>query len=49
LEEKPNLFDSFTLEERRAIEKTPDQLYRELTPDLILKKLKPFLAQHFKN
>ncbi|MEM7085461.1 MAG: glycosyltransferase family 9 protein [Bacteroidota bacterium] len=48
LEEKPNLFDSFTLEERRAIEKTPDQLYRELTPDLILKKLKPFLEQHFK-
>lgn len=49
LEEKPNLFDSFTLEERRAIEKTPDKLYRELTPDLILKKLKPFLEQHFKN
>ena len=49
LEEKPDLFDSFTLEERRSIEKTPDRLYKELTPDLILKRLKPYLAQHFKN
>ncbi len=46
LEEKPNLFDTFTLEERRKIEENPDTLYKELTPDMILAKLKPFLTQH---
>ncbi len=47
LEEKPNLFESFTREKRGEIEKNPDQLYRELTPEMILTKLKPFLKQHF--
>jgi heptosyltransferase-2 len=46
LEEKPDLFDSFTLEERRRIEENPDELYRQLSPDLIFEKLKPFLEQH---
>lgn len=36
LEEKPNLFSSFTLEERRAIEEDPQTLYKELTPTMIL-------------
>ena len=49
MEEKPNLFDSYTLEERREIEKDPDKLYHELTPEMILKKLKPFLQHHFKS
>ena len=48
LEEKPGLFDSYTLEERRNIEKDPEMLYKQLTPDLILNKLRPYLAHHFK-
>ncbi|MEL6812181.1 MAG: glycosyltransferase family 9 protein, partial [Bacteroidota bacterium] len=48
LEEKPDLFESFTREKRGEIEKNPEQLYRELTPTMILKKLKPFLQYHFK-
>lgn len=43
LEEKPNLFDNFTYEERKKIEKNPTDLYRQLTPDMILPKLKQFL------
>jgi heptosyltransferase-2 len=46
LEEKPDLFDSFTLEERRKIEENPDALYHKLTPKMILEKLKPFLEYH---
>ncbi|MDN3725020.1 glycosyltransferase family 9 protein [Aequorivita sp. SDUM287046] len=46
LEEKPNLFSSFTLEERRNIEEDPNSLYNQLTPEMILSKLKPFLAHH---
>ena len=46
LEEKPNLFSNFTLEERRNIEEDPHSLYTELTPEMILSKLKPFLAHH---
>ena len=46
LEEKPNLFSSFTLEERRRIEQDPHSLYKQLTPEMIFEKLKPFLAHH---
>ena len=46
LEEKPDLFDTFTLEERRKIEENPDALYQKLTPEMILGKLKPFLELH---
>lgn len=49
LEEKPNLFSSFTLEERRRIEENPEALYQQLTPELILQKLKPYLAHHLSN
>ena len=48
LEEKPDLFDSFTLEERRKIEENPDALYSELTPEMILPRLKKFLEHHLK-
>jgi len=46
LEEKPELFNEFTFEARKKIEANPYQLYRELTPDLILKKMRPFLDTH---
>ena len=46
LEEKPDLFSSFTLEERRTIEEDPNSLYKQLTPAMILSKLKPFLEHH---
>lgn len=42
-EESPNLFDKFTREERQSIEKDPEKLYRELTPEMILRKLAPYL------
>jgi len=48
LEEKPNLF-STDREERKAIEKDPTQLYRELTPDMIINKLDVFLKHHIKS
>ena len=49
LEEKPGLFESFTFEERKKIEADPSELYRKLTPEMILSKLKPFLDLHLKN
>lgn len=49
LEERPALFDSFTLEERRKIEADPNALYKQLTPEMILTKLKPFLDYHLNN
>jgi len=47
-EEKPELFEGYTREERKAIEKDPQRLYKELKPELILTKLKSFLDHHFK-
>lgn len=47
LDEKPDLF-SVSREKRREIEKDPTVLYSQLTPELILKKLTPFLKYHFK-
>lgn len=47
LEEKPKLFAT-SRAERKAIEKDPKQLYRELTPTLIIKKLDVFLKYHIK-
>jgi len=47
MEEKPYLFDSFSREARGEIEKNPKRLYHHLTPEMILKKLKPFLQHHF--
>ena len=48
LEEKPELYTEFTREERKKIEENPSVMYNELTPELILQKLKPFLAHHLK-
>ncbi|RLD27150.1 MAG: lipopolysaccharide heptosyltransferase family protein, partial [Bacteroidetes bacterium] len=49
MDEKPNLFENFTREERQNIEKNPEQLYLELTPEIILNRLKPYLQYHLKN
>ncbi|CAM3988993.1 glycosyltransferase family 9 protein [Flavobacterium sinopsychrotolerans] len=46
LEMKPNLFDSFTFEERKKIEKNPDELYKQLTPEMILPALDIFLKNN---
>lgn len=46
LEEKPNLFDTFTFEERKKIEENPHDLYKQLTPEMIIPKLEKFLALH---
>lgn len=48
LEMKPNLFDNFTFEERKKIEKNPDALYQELTPELIIPELDAFLKYNLK-
>lgn len=49
LDEKPQLFEEFTRDSRKVIEENPEALYRELTPDMIIKKMEPFLANHLKN
>lgn len=46
LEMKPNLFDSFTFEERKKIEQNPDELYKQLTPELIIPELDKFLKNN---
>jgi len=47
LDEKPGLF-SISREKRKEIEKDPTVLYNQLTPEIILKKLIPFLKHHIK-
>ena len=45
LDEKPDLF-STSRKDRRKIEQDPSFLYNQLTPEMILKKLTPFLKYH---
>ena len=47
LDENPDLF-STSREDRRKIEEDPTFLYNQLTPQIILKKLKPFLKHHIR-
>ena len=47
LDEKPDLF-STSREDRKKIEDNPSFLYEQLTPELILEKLIPFLKYHIK-
>jgi len=47
LDEKPNLFSS-SKEERKKIEEDPSFLYNQLTPEIILKELTPFLKHHIR-
>lgn len=49
LEDRPDLFEVFTRDSRKEIEANPEALYRELTPELILNKLKPFLKKHLQD
>ncbi|MGV7105615.1 glycosyltransferase family 9 protein [Flavobacterium sp. U410] len=44
LEEKPDLYSAFTFEERKKIEANPTIMYRELTPEIMIPKMKKFLA-----
>ncbi|KAB1154759.1 glycosyltransferase family 9 protein [Flavobacterium luteum] len=46
LEMKPDLFESFTFEDRKKIEKNPDVLYHQLTPELIIPELEIFLKSN---
>lgn len=47
-EEKPEAYTQFTRESRKKIEANPVEMYRKLTPELILNKLKPFLTHHLR-
>jgi heptosyltransferase-2 len=48
LEEKPKLFTT-SREDRKKIEADPTALYRELTPEMIIKKMNLFLKHHLKH
>ena len=48
LEEKPDLYTAQSKQERRRIEDNPSILYNQLTPELILPKLKLFLDHQLK-
>jgi heptosyltransferase-2 len=45
LEEKPNSIPTDRAE-RKRIEKNPTELYLALTPEMIIRKLEPFLKHH---
>lgn len=45
-EKKPELFDEFSFEKRKEIEKNPTILYKELTPEIILPELRMFLSEY---
>ena len=49
LEDKPHLFEEFTRASRKKTEENPQIFYRELTANIILKKMKPFLERHLKS
>jgi len=46
LEMKPDLYNIFNPKERKEIEKNPQELYLQLTPDLILARLDVFLKNN---
>lgn len=46
LEMKPDLFKSFTFEERKKIEENPGELYKQLTPEMIIPELSSFLDKN---
>lgn len=45
-DDNPDYFESLSREAKKEIEKNPETLYRKLTPDKILSKLKPYLTKH---
>lgn len=48
-DDNADYYEGLTREERKKIEKDPESLYRELTPEKIIQKLIPYLAHHFKS
>ncbi len=49
MEEKPELYNENSVENRRKIEADPSFMYKQLTPDLIIPKLEQFLSINLKN
>ena len=49
LEEDPSAYSQFTRDSRKVIEENPEEMYRMLTPQMILNKMKPFLDHHLKS
>lgn len=49
LEEKPELYKNTTASTLKNIESDPFEMYRELTPELIIPKLNAFLSEHLGN
>ncbi len=49
LEEKPEEYEQFTRDSRKAIEENPEEMYRKLTPEMIIEKMKPYLNHQLKN
>lgn len=46
LEKQPNLYAEFSHEERKEIEKNPHELYKKLTPKMIIPELRVFLKNN---
>ena len=46
LEIKPDLYSNFKPKERKKIEKNPEELYLQLTPDIIIPQLNIFLKNN---
>ena len=46
LEKLPNLYKEFSHEERKEIEKNPHELYKKLTPEMIIPELNEFLKNN---
>ncbi len=46
LEEKPEKYEQFTRDSRKVIEENPEEMYRHLTPEMIIEKMEPYLANH---
>ncbi len=49
LEEKPSAYQQFTRDSRKVIEENPEEMYRKLTPEMIIAKLKPYLEHQLQN
>lgn len=45
-DEDPEAWNVLSREEKKEIEKNPEQEYKKLTPEFILKKLQPYLEHH---
>ncbi len=45
-EMKPELFEDYSREKRKEMEKNPTELYRQLTPEMILPELDAFLKEN---